>query len=111
MAERTTHSERLVTLHLALRDNATKLVGNNVSLDDQGRIAILTGPNSGGKTTYVQAVGLAQVFFQAGLLVPADKARMSPVDGIYTHFPALESFQGRFSEEAARLRVLCLKAT
>ncbi|HLY28059.1 MAG TPA: hypothetical protein VKQ72_17065, partial [Aggregatilineales bacterium] len=95
MADRLTHVEGLINVHLALRDNTVKLVGNDVILDNQGRIAILTGPNSGGKTTYVQAVGLAQVFFQAGLLVPARSARMSPADSILTHFPALESFQGR----------------
>jgi hypothetical protein len=111
IADRTTHIQGLINLHLALREGTAKLVRNDVSLDDLGRIAILTGPNSGGKTTYIQALGLAQVLFQAGLFIPAQSARMSPVDAILTHFPALESFQGRFSEEAARLRVICLKAT
>ncbi len=113
MAERVTHIENLVNLQLVLRETKGTVVpvGNDVNFDDQGRIAILTGPNSGGKTTYVQAVGLAQVLFQAGLFIPARKARISPVDAIFTHFPAVESFQGRFSEEAARLHVLCLNAT
>jgi DNA mismatch repair protein MutS len=101
----------LVNIHLALRDAERPLVRNDLIFDHQGRIAILTGPNSGGKTTYLQAVGLIHVLFQAGLFIPAEKARLSPVDAIFTHFPALESQQGRLSEEAARLRHICLNTT
>jgi DNA mismatch repair ATPase MutS len=103
--------EGLVNLHLALREGEPLPVSNDVTFDDEGRIAILTGPNSGGKTAYVQAVGLAHVLFQAGLFIPARRARLSPVDAIFTHFPALEAQQGRLAEEAARLRHICLKAT
>jgi DNA mismatch repair ATPase MutS len=109
--ERVSTVEDLVNLHLALRDLDRPLVSNDLTFDDQGRIAILTGPNSGGKTTYVQAAGLSHVLFQAGLFIPARRARISPVDSIFTHFPALESAQGRLSEEAARLRHICLNAT
>ncbi|GAB4550122.1 MAG: hypothetical protein OHK0023_15530 [Anaerolineae bacterium] len=109
--ERAMHIEGLVNIHLALRAN-TPLIPNEARFDADGRIAILTGPNSGGKTTYLQAIGLAQVLFQAGLHVPSQSARISPVDGIFTHFPALESQQsGRLAEEAARLREICLRAT
>jgi DNA mismatch repair protein MutS len=86
-------------------------IASDAHLDDEGRIAILTGPNSGGKTTYVRAVGLAQVLFQSGLPIPARRARMSPVDHILTHFPALETEQGRLAEEAVRLRILFERAT
>ncbi|MBX3085831.1 MAG: hypothetical protein KF716_29605 [Anaerolineae bacterium] len=111
-AERVTKIDGLVNLNLALRDPARQLVSNEAAFDDEGRIAVLTGPNSGGKTTYVQAVGIAQVMFQAGMMIPANSARISPVDGIYTHFPALETQQqGRLAEEAARLRTVCVKAT
>ncbi|MCC7450103.1 MAG: hypothetical protein IT324_21980 [Anaerolineae bacterium] len=100
----------LINVQLALRDGAHVLVSSDAAFDDRGRIAILTGPNSGGKTTYLQAVGLAHVLCQAGLFIPARQAQMSPVDMIFTHFPALESQQGRLSEEAARLRHICLNA-
>ncbi len=109
--ERVSQIDGLVNLNLALRDATQLPVGNGVTFDDQGRIAILTGPNSGGKTTYVQAVGLAHVLFQAGLLIPARSARISPIDAIFTHYPALESQQGRLAEEAIRLRQICLNAT
>lgn len=90
------------------------IVSNDVAFGAEGRIFILTGPNRGGKTTYTQAIGLAQVLFQAGLYVPAQRARMSPVDGIYTHFaveerPDLEA--GRLGEEAKRLSEIFAHAT
>ncbi len=109
--ERITALRGLINLYLALREPDRPVISNDATFDDQGRIAILTGPNSGGKTTYLLAVGLAHVLFQAGLFVPAREARLSPVDAIFTHFPALESQQGRLSEEAARLRYICLNTT
>jgi hypothetical protein len=94
----------LVNIGLALRAESSP-VPSDAQFDETGRIAILTGPNSGGKTTYVRALGLAVVLFQAGLPVPAESVRMSPVDQILAHFPALESRQeGRLAEEALRLR-------
>ena len=82
------------------------VVLNNVDFSQEGRIFILTGPNQGGKTVYTQAVGLAQILFQAGVFVPAHHARLSPVDCIYTHFASEEksdSRYGRLSEESIRL--------
>ena len=93
-------------LDSGLPSSADSIVPNDVDFGPQGRIFILTGPNQGGKTVYTQGVGLAQVLFQAGLYVPAQAARMSPVDGIYTHFTTLEKTgegTGRLAEEAKRL--------
>lgn len=93
---------------------AAEVVTNDVSLDAEGRIAILTGPNRGGKTTYAQAIGLMQVLAQAGLFVPGSQARISPADGVYTHFPADEELvrgTGRFGHEAQRLRQILEQAT
>ncbi len=86
-------------------------VANPAHLNGAWRIAVLTGPNSGGKTTYLRAVGLAQVMAQAGLMIPAARARISPVERVLTHFPALENRQqGRLAEEAERLRLLFQQA-
>lgn len=91
-----------------------EMVTNDVRFGPQGRIFILTGPNRGGKTTYTQAVGLVHVLFQAGLYVPAAAARISPVDGIYTHFAAAERPDleaGRLGEESRRLGAIFARAT
>lgn len=87
---------------LAERPSGTAIVPNDVSLGPGEEIAILTGPNSGGKTTYARAIGQAQVLFQAGLLVPGRCATISPVDAIFTHFPAEERLNlggGRLAQE------------
>lgn len=102
-----------LALHLSIGRQQTDLrqviVRNDINIGRQGRILILTGPNQGGKTTYLQSVGLNQVLAQAGLFVPGRKARISPVDSIYTHFPTEEKLErgiGRFGDEAQRLRQL-----
>ncbi len=110
-----------LTLALRMLDGAAarpvtdELVTNPVLFDaTQGRVWILTGPNRGGKTVYARSVAVAQVLFQAGLYVPARAARLSPVDGIYTHFPTPERAQpgmGRLDEEAARLAAIFHQAS
>lgn len=95
-------------------DLQAEIVTNPIFLDPEGRIQILTGPNQGGKTTYLQAVGLIQVLAQTGLPVPGSEAILAPVDGIYTHFPAeeqLEKGTGRFGEEARRLKEIFREVT
>jgi DNA mismatch repair protein MutS len=107
--ERVTEIDDLASLYLLLQGDAP--ITSDAHFDDEGRIAILTGPNSGGKTTYVRAIGIAQALFQCGLPIPARHAHMSPVDAILTHFPALETGHGRLAEEAVRLRTLFEKAS
>jgi DNA mismatch repair ATPase MutS len=96
------------------RDLSRIVITNDVRFGPEGRIFVLTGPNQGGKTTYTQAVGLAHVLAQAGLYVPGSRARISPVDNIYTHFPVEErpdAEAGRLGEEAQRLNDLFARAT
>jgi DNA mismatch repair ATPase MutS len=84
-----------------------EIVTNDLSFDDEARIYVLTGPNRGGKSVITVALGAAQAMFQLGLPVPATSARISPVSGIYTHFPegADDTIdKGRLGEECARLR-------
>ena len=121
--ERVCNVDAAYNLNLALRllegvedgaDLSGEVVANDVAFGAEGRIFILTGPNRGGKTTYTQAIGLLQVIFQAGLYVPGLRARMSPVDNIYTHFPAVEKLDlgtGRLGEESERLNAIFRKAT
>lgn len=122
MQERTASLEDAYNVSLALRvlrdqeeTGQIGIVTNDITFDATGgRVWVLTGPNRGGKTTYVRAIGLIQLLFQAGLYVPAARARLSPVDGIYTHFPAQESAapgKGRLDEEAERLAEIFHEAT
>ncbi|MBN2444506.1 MAG: hypothetical protein JXJ04_24305 [Spirochaetales bacterium] len=82
------------------------VVKNDVHLGPGGRIIILTGPNRGGKTTYTQGIGLAQILAQGGLYVPGSEAQISPADGVFSHFPIEEKIDkgtGRLGDEARRL--------
>lgn len=113
--------EGCYALDLALRLRAMHgdaalggLVANDVLFDQTARIALLTGPNSGGKTTYTRAIGQAQVLFQAGLLVPGCAAQLSPADGVLTHFASAERLDfsgGRLAEELERLAAIFQVAT
>lgn len=121
--ERTTKVHGLFNLLLALRlsqnANAPNLSAMIVSSDiafnaESGRLAVLTGPNRGGKTTFAQALGLVHLLFQAGLHVPGEAARLSPVDAIYLHFATNEKFElnaGRLGEEAQRVSEIFGHAT
>ncbi len=83
-----------------------EIVSNDLVFDENATIYVLSGPNRGGKSVITCAIGLAQVMMQLGMYVPAEKAVMSPVDGIYTHFPtgADDTIdKGRLGEECARL--------
>lgn len=97
----------VVALQLKENNPDSKIVLNNFSFDENGMIYILTGPNRGGKSVLTCAVGIAQVFFQLGLSVPAKHAELSPVGCIYTHFPAdaRSTLQkGRLGEECERMQ-------
>ena len=101
------YNVQLVLKHLEL-DDGTKpaVVENDILLGPDGHILILTGPNQGGKTTYMQGVGLVHILAQAGCYVPGTQASISPLDHLFTHFPLEEkpdSDAGRFGEEASRL--------
>ena len=84
-----------------------EIVTNDLSLDDDGRIYVLTGPNRGGKSVITVALGAAQAMCQLGLPVAAVSASISPADAIFTHFPegADDTIdKGRLGEECARLK-------
>ncbi len=83
-----------------------EIVANDLVFDEHATIYVLSGPNRGGKSVITCAIGLAQVMLQLGMYVPAESAKISPVDGIYTHFPtgADDTIdKGRLGEECARL--------
>ena len=84
----------------------TAIVRNDLHLGPDGHILILTGPNSGGKTTYMQGAGVIHILAQLGCYVPGEQAIISPLDHLFTHFPIEEKAEldtGRLGEEAMRL--------
>lgn len=91
-----------------------EIVTNDIRMGPEGRILVITGPNQGGKTTYLRSIGLVQVMMQAGLFVPGTEAKISPVDWVYTHFAEQEgtdNIEGRLSAELRRLAEIFETAT
>ncbi|MEA4890328.1 MAG: DNA mismatch repair protein MutS [Clostridiaceae bacterium] len=93
---------------------AADIVLNHLDVRERERLFVITGPNKGGKTTFIRSLGLAQVLSQVGCFVPAAAASISLADTIYTHFPQEEILgvkKGRLGEEAARISVIVQQAT
>jgi hypothetical protein len=84
------------------------VVGNDVQADGKS-LVIITGANSGGKSTFLRSVGVAQLMMQCGLFVTAGSYGASAARGIFTHFireedPGMTS--GRLDEELRRMSVI-----
>ncbi|MGH9533512.1 MAG: DNA mismatch repair protein MutS [Terriglobales bacterium] len=73
----------------AWEPGADRFVPNDTYMDDeQHRVLVLTGPNMGGKSTYLRQVALIALLAQVGSFVPADSARLPIVDRIFTRIGA-----------------------
>jgi len=70
---------------------AEEFIPNDLHMDEDGRIIILTGPNMAGKSTVLRQVGLIQLLAQIGSFVPASKARLPVCDRIFTRVGASDS--------------------
>jgi DNA mismatch repair protein MutS len=75
--------------HPVVERLAGEFVPNDTHLDSEtGHIVVLTGPNMGGKSTYLRQVALITLLAQAGSFVPASSARVGVVDRIFTRVGA-----------------------
>jgi DNA mismatch repair ATPase MutS len=97
-----------------LRDTALELqspgpvVGNDVTAGGK-TLVIITGANSGGKSTFLRSVGQAQLMMQCGLFTAAASYAAGAATGIFTHFiraedPSMTS--GRLDDELRRMSVI-----
>ena len=65
-----------------------KYVSNNLYLDDQENILLITGPNMGGKSTYMRQTALIVIMAQIGCYVPASSCQIPVFDKIFTRIGA-----------------------
>jgi DNA mismatch repair ATPase MutS len=85
-----------------------RVVGNDVDADGKS-LVIITGANSGGKSTFLRSVGLAQLMMQCGMFVSAEAYQANVCAGIFTHFIREEDAtmtSGRLDEELSRMNTI-----
>ncbi|XP_052101340.1 DNA mismatch repair protein Msh3-like isoform X1 [Mytilus californianus] len=92
-----------------------QFVPNNTNIStNETKVMIITGPNMGGKSSYIKQVALISILTQIGSYVPAESAEMGIVDAIYTRMGASdEIYKGRstFMVELQEASDIMLKAT
>jgi DNA mismatch repair protein MutS len=76
--------------HPVIEQNLTdeRFVPNDVALDEQVQMALITGPNMAGKSTYIRQVALLTLLAHTGSFIPAAEARIDLVDRIFTRIGA-----------------------
>ena len=98
----------------ALRDSGERFVANDLSLGASDRLWLITGPNMGGKSTFLRQTALVTVLAQAGSFVPASRARIGIVDRLFSRVGASDNLaRGRstFMVEMVETAAILAQAT
>ena len=69
-------------------------VPNNLLMDTRRRMLVITGPNMGGKSTYMRQAALIALLAYTGSFVPANRAVLGPVDRIFTRMGSSDDIAG-----------------
>jgi len=69
-------------------------IANDLRFDDARRMLIITGPNMGGKSTYMRQTALIAILAHIGCFVPAKRAVLGPLDRIFTRIGASDDLAG-----------------
>ncbi|MDE2258935.1 MAG: DNA mismatch repair protein MutS [Betaproteobacteria bacterium] len=74
--------------HLVVEQQVDRFIPNDTDLHPERRMLLITGPNMGGKSTYMRQTALIVLLAYAGCFVPAKSAVLGPVDQIFTRIGA-----------------------
>lgn len=91
-----------------------QFIPNNTALTDQDSLWIITGPNMGGKSTYLRQVALIAILAQMGSFVPASLANLPLIDRIFTRIGAADNVaagKSTFLVEMEEAALICTQAT
>jgi DNA mismatch repair protein MutS len=69
-------------------------IANDLELGDARRLLVVTGPNMGGKSTYMRQTALIVILAHIGSFVPADRLKIGPIDRIFTRIGASDDLAG-----------------
>ena len=89
-------------------------VANDITMDKKNRFLLITGPNMGGKSTYLRTAALLSILAQSGSYVPAESAKLGLVDRVFTRVGASDDLKrGRstFMMEMIEVAHILRKAT
>jgi DNA mismatch repair protein MutS len=97
-----------------LANQAETFIANDCLLTDERRLLLITGPNMGGKSTYMRQVALIALLAHIGSYVPADHCALGPLDRIFTRIGAsddLASGRSTFMVEMTEAAAILHHAT
>ena len=80
--------------HPVVESTIERFIANDCSLNADRRLLLITGPNMGGKSTYMRQVALITLLAYVGSFVPATGAQIGPIDRIYTRIGAADDLAG-----------------
>ena len=80
--------------HLVVERQVEAFIPNDVRLDADRRLLVITGPNMGGKSTYMRQTAVIALLACCGMYVPARVARIGPLDAIFTRIGAADDLAG-----------------
>ena len=80
--------------HPVVEEQIDRFIPNGARLSPARQLLLITGPNMGGKSTYMRQVALIVLMAHAGSFVPAKSARIGPVDQIFTRIGAADDLAG-----------------
>ncbi|NDP59641.1 MAG: DNA mismatch repair protein MutS [Oxalobacteraceae bacterium] len=80
--------------HPVVENMIERFIANDCLLDDAHRLLLITGPNMGGKSTYMRQVALITLLAYVGSYVPAASATIGPIDRIFTRIGAADDLAG-----------------
>jgi DNA mismatch repair protein MutS len=80
--------------HLVVERQVEAFVPNDVALGPQRRLLVVTGPNMGGKSTYMRQTAVIALLAYCGMFVPATRATIGPLDAIFTRIGAADDLAG-----------------
>ena len=95
-------------------EKLTKYVSNSCKISEETPILLITGPNMGGKSTYMRQVALIVILAQMGCWVPANKAKLPLIDKIFTRMGASDdilSGQSTFMVEMTEANIALSNAS
>ena len=80
--------------HPVVENQIERFIANDCCLSDERRLLLITGPNMGGKSTFMRQVALITLLAYIGSYVPATSATIGPIDRIFTRIGATDDLAG-----------------